>query len=61
MWVAISKTCQDCGAKLAVQVLDTQPSDEDCRANEDELGGMFCIKTVVIEAEIGSIVKSEFD
>lgn len=60
VWVIISTACESCGGKSAVHVLSHEP-DEQLKNNcANSLGGMYCIRTDVMAAEIdGETVKTE--
>jgi hypothetical protein len=48
MWLVISRACEDCGSKMAVFTFEKVPTKEQIDQTEDSIGGMFCIKTNVL-------------
>ena len=50
-WILHSIACPDCGGQQAFQLLDHRPGQEEVDANEDALGGMFCITTTRMQLE----------
>ena len=59
MNLLIARTCNDCGGKLAVRLIDTKPTMEDMRELTQSLGGMYCIEETIYEGiDVGAIYKS---
>lgn len=50
-WILHSVACEDCGGQQAFQLLDHPPAADEVDANEDTLGGMFCIRTTRMQLE----------
>jgi hypothetical protein len=56
IFVLIARSCDDCG-QFGIQLLEHEPTIEDKEEITDRLGGMYCIRTTVMEVEkIGDIV-----
>jgi hypothetical protein len=49
MFLIIAKACDNCGGELAVKIQQAQPSGKEIDELASELGGMFCIRSRVIE------------
>jgi hypothetical protein len=51
--VIVSVSCDNCGADAAIRSLDHSPTAEEIKENENEIGGMWCIRSYVSEVETG--------
>lgn len=50
-WILHSVACEDCGGQQAFRLLDHPPASDEVDANEEALGGMFCIRTTRMQLE----------
>lgn len=55
LWVVISESCHGCGGNLATLILDHEPTESEKRKCNDALGGMCCIVTRVVKADVNSV------
>ena len=52
MYVILSRSCDGCN-KTSLTALMKKPSDDEIHRIENELGGMYCIRTEIVQLKMG--------
>jgi hypothetical protein len=52
LFITLCTSCESCGAHVAVRVTTVAPTKEQQDDVSATLGGMWCIRTHVVEAEV---------
>ena len=61
MYLIISRTCWNCGDKIAVKLQANTPIEKEIDEVRNKLGGMFCIssKVIALVPEVITIPKED--
>jgi len=58
LWIIASISCDSCGREVSLSLKSGKPTEEDVQKNKDEIGGMFCITTIIREMEIDGKIET---
>ena len=57
MWAIVSYSCEECGNSTVIKIQSNEPTVKEISVVEESLGGMYCIKSYVTEANEGMIIE----